>query len=967
MDVFDSIGGIVDDANCMDTMIMLRWQLLVLGCMLLIGLTALFRRRVLWFRACIAAGLLLAVVLQLLVSPLDRRIAAIDRSIASLPDDHPDSHALARKREIAETQRRQETGLSRLPFRLGLDLRGGTEVRLRLHPDQGRIEKLRKEQGELLDKQGTSPTPERQMAISSLSDSISREQARLDNQLAQAVDIVRHRLSGIGVSDIAVMRDGKDRILIQLPDMDTREAEAVVKTAEQQGVLAFRMIVPRTGTEGRPLLYAAIEGHGFESDTHGITMEGAHALEAVPLDHAPFDWLRTPDTATESGGLRRGYFRVVHRAPVLTGSHIVAARAASDHRGENWRVQVEFDSEGSRRFLEITRDNLDRQLGIVLDGRLVSAPYIGEVVDEGRTEIIGDFAEREACNLAVILQSGALKVRVSRESQTRIGPSLGEDSIRRGAQSLTVGLLAVVVFMAFYYRIAGLIAVSALLANMLILTAILSALDSAVALPGIAGAILLVGITVDSAVLIYERLREEQKQSGSSRDAVHSAYDRAFTTIVDANATTILAAGTLYVFAADAVKGFCLVLIIGILTGLFCSLVGIRWMLDALAELRPAMRLRMMTPPRFPAVNFVKCHRWAAGVSLVLVVGSASLFTWMHHRGEAFGTEFTGGVRVQFRLAEPQRVDTVRKRIQSLLGKKFPDSAVTLRSHGQPKAGASGGAAASLPSDAEAGVPPVGTQRHSQGTLNPHGGGDPGESNTETSEPMFYEFSLSAQQVENSSDPTATSVLTRFEGAIRDAFSTEQTRDEETILAASQIGPLVAGEMRRATSTAIALALGSIFLYILFRFRMRGVFGWVAVLTLGHDVIITLGLLLLAGFLGLIPGQIDLKVSAALLTTIGYSLNDTIVIFDRIRENAGGGTISADIVNESINQVLLRTLITSLTTLLVVLALFALGGEVIRGFAFTLLIGIVVGTYSSIFMAGPMVAGRSTSIPGRLD
>jgi protein-export membrane protein SecD/preprotein translocase SecF subunit len=955
--------------DCMGTMIMLRWQLLVLGCTLLIGVTALFRRRVLWFRACVAGGLLLAFALQLLVTPLGRRIASLDRTIASLPDDHPDSRALAQQRAAAETEQRKATGLERLPFRLGLDLRGGTEIRLRLHPDQSRIERLREEQRELAEKQASSPTPERQMAISSLADSISREETRLEDQLAQAVDIVRHRLSGIGVSDIAVMRDGRDRILIQLPDMNTDEAEAVVQTVEQQGVLAFRMIVPRTGAQGQPSLYAAIESQGFGSDTRGLTAAGTLPLDAEHRDHAPFDWLRTPDTATEGGDLRRGYFRVVQRTPVLTGSRIIAARHASDHRGENWRVQVEFDAEGSQRFLETTRDNLGRQLGIVLDGRLVSAPYIGEVVDEGRTEIIGDFAEREARNLAVILQSGALKVRVSRESQTRIGPSLGEDSIRRGVRSLAAGFLAVVLFMALYYRVAGLIAVSALLANMLILAAILSALDSAVALPGIAGAILLVGITVDSAVLIYERLREEQKSASSTHNIVHAAYDRAFTTIVDTNVTTILAAGILYVFAADAVKGFCLVLVIGILTGLFCSLVGIRWMLDGLAELRPSARLRMMPPPRCPTIDFVKCHRRAAGTSLVLIVGSALLFAWMYHRGDAFGTEFTGGIRVRFRLSQAQRVEVVRQRIQSTLGDEYPDAAVTLRSHGRPqegalkeapRRGALGGAAASLPADAEAGVPPGRGQRRDQRTLDiPRGPGFE-KSNGNSAEPLFSEFSLSAQQVEDGSDSQAISVLTRFESAIRDAFATERTRDEETILAASQMGPLVAGEMRRATSTAIALALGAIFLYIFFRFRMHGVFGWVAVLTLAHDVIITLGLLLLGGRLGLIQGQIDLKVSAALLTTIGYSLNDTIVVFDRIRENARGDAISPETINKSINQVLLRTLVTSFTTLLVVVALFVLGGEVIRGFAFTLLIGIVVGTYSSIFMAGPMV-GRPWS------
>ncbi len=896
-----------------------QWQILVLGGMLLMGMVALFRRRLSWFRACVAAGLLGAVALQLGVTPLDRRLNGLDREIAALPAGHPARETLGRTREDAAAPQTPSTAFSRLPFRLGLDLRGGTEIRLRLHPDQARMETLRREQQELVRRQASGdPNPERQMAISRLADSIAREQLRIEDQLAQAVDIVRYRLTGLGVSDIAVMRDGRDRILIQLPDMNTQEAEAIVATVEQQGALAFHMIVPRTGPHGNAALYAAIEAHGSRLDIHGVTGEGMPASSVAGGTDARFDWLRTPDRVTDGGELRRGYFRVVVRDPLLTGAHIIAARAASDHRGEHWRVQVEFDPEGAQRFLELSRDNPGRQLGILLDGRLVSAPHIGELVDEGRTEIVGDFAEREARDLAVILQSGALRVRVSRESQTRIGPSLGEDSIRRGVWSLVVGLVAVILFMVLFYRIAGLIAVAALMANLMILAAILSWLDAAVALPGIAGGILLVGITVDSAVLIYERLREELTRTASLHAAVHAAHDRAFTTIVDANVTTILAAGILYLFATDTVKGFCLVLVVGVLTGMFCSLVGIRWMLDGLAAWRPGTRLRMMPPPRLPTLDFVAGHRLAARVSLVLVLGSMALFAWMHHRGEAFGTEFTGGIRVQFHLGQPQSVANVRQSLRQGLGEAYPDAAVTLRSQGSAAARGSDG------------------------------------------EPMFSAFSMSVKPLPGTHITSAASLI-QVESEIRETFRALRPTGADMVLHANLVGPLVAREMRQSTLRAAGLAMAAIFLYIVVRFRRRRAFGWVAVVTLAHDVMITLGLLLLAGVTGWGPGQVDLKVAAALLTTMGYSLNDTIVIFDRIREQSGEGPVSPAIVNTSINRVLLRTLITSATTLLVVGALLVFGGQVLRGFAFTLLVGIVVGTYSSLFIAGPMVSRPSAA------
>ncbi|NQU40614.1 MAG: protein translocase subunit SecD [Lentisphaerae bacterium] len=895
-------------------MTMLRWQMLVMACLLLLGLVGLFQRKIHWFRACIVTGLLLAVVLQCFVTPRYRQLAALDRSIAALPTGHSERQPLMRQRDDLTKRRPSLSGRARLPFRLGLDLRGGTEIRLRLHPDRTRAERLRHEQQTLAELQMTAaPNPERQMEISRLGDSISREETRLEEQLSQAVDIVRYRLTGVGVGDIAVMRDGKDRILIQLPDMDSGQADMIVKTVEQQGVLAFHMIRSRSGPQGQAALYAAIEQQGIATDRRGIADDG------TPDPDGAFDWLSTPDTTSEDGELRSGYFRVVERVPVLAGSHIIAARAASDHHGGAWRVQVEFDPEGSQTFLETTRDHLGRQLGILLDGRLVSAPHIGEVVDEGRTEIVGAFSEREARDLAVILQSGALKVRVSRESQMRIGPSLGEDSVRRGLRSLMVGLAAVIIFMIITYRAAGLIAVVALLANMIILAALLSALDAAVALPGIAGAILLIGITVDSAVLIYERLREEQKQDAPLHLAVHAAYDRAFTTIVDANVTTILAAGILYFFATDIVRGFCLVLIIGVVTGLFCSLVGIRWMLDAVADRGTSVRLRMLTLPRLPLFDFAGQHRRAVLASLLLVGGSVLLFGWLQHRGEAFGTEFTGGLRMQFGLAQPQPVEAVRQRLQSHLKELMPAAAITLRSQGR-----------AVEMD-----------------------GDSGQ--------YFKAFSLTARQERG--DVMESAPLAGMERAVKEAFEETGSQGAVTVESASQMGPMVAREMRRATLAAMGLALGAIFLYIVIRFRMRLVFGWVAVVTLVHDVIITLGLLLLAGQLGWVSGGIDLKVAAALLTVIGYSLNDTIVVFDRIRENSSSGTISPSIVNTSINQVLMRTLITSLTTLLVVVALLALGGAVIRGFAFTLLVGIVVGTYSSIFIAGPLVARRARPSP----
>ncbi len=846
----------------------LQYQLSILGLASVAGLLALLARRVVFFRACLVCGLAAAAILQL------------------VPGSAPS-------------------------LRLGLDLSGGTEVSLRLSPDQTRLRTLAEEARDLRRRLEDTPAenPELNFRLADQEAEMEAERANVDRNLDGAVGVIRHRLSGMGLSQVHVVRQGRDRVRVQFPGLDLGETERVLATLERQGRLEFRLIVPRDGSAAERRLYRQVQSLRLTEDT----LEAVSAeleTETEERGTRSWDWLGMGSATASDGSPKPGRFYLVDRQALLSGDHVVFAHAEADRWKKTWWVNVEFDAEGRKRFEEATRTHRGKQLGIVLDGRLEAAPYIREIIGEGVVDIAGNFNRQQAEQLEVVLRSGALRVGISKETQEHVGPSLGKDSIRKGARALAVGLLAVLAFMWFYYGSAGAVTGVALVLNLVFLLAVLSLLDATLTLPGIAGLILILGMTVDANVLVFERIREETLRGTPLGPAVTAGYEGAFVTIVDASLTTIIAAALLCLLGSDSIRGFALVLMIGLVIGLFCSLVVTRWFLDSLIESGCLTAIRMAGPVRAPAFDFMARCRPALGISLLLLGAGGLTFGVRERAGRNYGMDFTGGGRIAFSLLEPATTAEVRRGIAAGTGASFPDAASALQRYGRAK-GTNGAGAA-----------------------------------------RYDRFVVRSQFVKAGGQDGPEKGLQAFEMAVRNGLA-DMGMQARSIRAA-MVGAALAGEMKRKGMSAVLLSMAALFAYMWVRFGFRAAFAAGAILALVHDLGITVGILALADQWGLIDGRIDLKIIAALLTITGYSLNDTIVIYNRIRENCPRGTPSRETVNLSINQSLGRTLVTSLTTLLVVLSLLLFGGTVMRAFAFTLLAGITAGTCSSIFVASPL-------------
>lgn len=596
---------------------------------------------------------------------------------------------------------------------------------------------------------------------------------------------------------------------------------------------------------------------------------------------------------------------VLEKEPLVTGEGLTRAGAGPDTEtgGGRWEIQFDFDAAGSNRFGQATEQNIGRLMAIVLDGRVESAPRINGAI-YGNGVIQGDFTREEAIDLAISLNSGSMPVALTEDLTGVVGATLGADSVRKGITSAAGGIFLVVVFMLVYYRVAGVIATIALLANALLVVAALAYFNATLTLPGIAGLILTIGMAVDANVLIFERIREEIHNGKGIHASVDSGFQRATVTILDANITTLIAAAILFEFGTGPIQGFAVTLSIGVCTSVFCALIVSRAVFDLLLQRKMLGGLSMMSIVKPETkVEFLGTRKIAMLVSAIALVSGIAMFVV---RGQDnFGVDFTTGTNMIVEMKTDEPVDVAR--IRGELNDGGFTSAVVTR---------------------------YGDVEENRFMIRL---GDQGLTDTEIPE----------------GEAPHTTISTRAAESLAAAFGGSESIEVEKV---DTIGPAVGDRLKRDTVWSVLTALFFIIIYLWFRFELR--FAVAAVIALAHDVLITLGAFAIAGTL--MGGyQISLAVVAAILTIIGYSLNDTIVVFDRVREDLrlyrGRGMSYFDVLNVSLNNTLSRTVLTSLTTLFVVIILFIFGGEVIRDFAFALIVGVTVGTYSSIFVASPAV------------
>ena len=582
----------------------------------------------------------------------------------------------------------------------------------------------------------------------------------------------------------------------------------------------------------------------------------------------------------------------------LTGQVITEASVDVSQRGQR-QVAISMNSRGARIWERITGDNIDQSVAISMDERIYSAPNVNQQISGGRSVITGRFTTQEAQDLANVLEAGKLPIVVNIVEEAVIGPSLGQESIQSGLTSLVIGLVVVLLFMVFYYNQSGLVANLALLANLFFIVGVLASLGAALTLPGMAGVLLTVGMSVDANVLIFERVREELRGGKGLNLAIADGYRNAYSSIVDANLTTLLTAIILYTFGSGPISGFAIILIIGILTSLFSAIFITRlvfeWALNQDRAIKFASGSTFNALTNFN-IDFLSKKKIAYFVSGgVIIAGAISLIV----QGVNYGIDFKGGYSYVVQFDEPVSSSKVRNALSEPL-------------NGEPQVKTFG------PSN---------------------------------------QVKITSDYLINSTDENAAD---KVRSQLNQGLSS--VGNDYTVKSSQKVGPTIAEDIKTSAYFAVTFSLIVIFLYIFLRFQ-KWQYGLGALAAVFHDVLIVLGLFSILKAVVPFPLKVDQAFIAAILTVVGYSINDTVVVYDRIREklNLNKKSPFLETVNRALNDTLSRTFITSFTTLIVILVLFLFGGEMIRGFSFALLIGILVGTYSSLFVSSNVVVELSNA------
>jgi len=707
----------------------------------------------------------------------------------------------------------------------------------------------------------------------------------------------------------------------------------------------------------------------------------------------------------------------------ITGKYLSQAASGPSSRGEP-AVHFGFDSEGGNLFYELTSLNkpaksegsFERQLAIVLDGKIRAAPGLRSAIRD-RGEISGGFTQKTVQELVTILRAGALPATLKEKpvSENSMGPTLGADTIKRGTYSVAWAFLAVMLFMLFYYRFAGIVACVALLANLVLTVAFMVLVNATFTLPGLAGLVLMLGMAVDANVLIYERLREERERGASLALAIRNGYDRAFPTIIDTHLSSIFTAIVLYVVGNDQLKGFGISLTMGLIISLFTSLFMTRTMFDFWLSKNWLHNLSMRQLFHRPNIDFMGIRYYWFTATIILTVVGAALFVWRLNPAERGGSvmniDFIGGTAYTGKLATPLTIDELRAKLEknvevpgmSLEESDLPDLSIEqIFLSGDPSGRSSLFTARTADKNSAKVQKIVNTRlgdalqyiKLHKAVIDPKNPKialleftTPKEDEPDYASPaqvtmLLHEEGLSKFRIEgvprDKDQPTEQEKIGRFSKLkveLTDPLSREKF---ESILAQTKTAfdsspqperlenfdaQLAANTQERALY-AILASWAAILLYLWFRFG-NWTFGAAAVLCLLHDLFFTLGIIAgahylhgtwLGNLLAISDFKIDLPAIAALLTLVGYSVNDTIVVFDRIREVRGKNPIlTATMINDSVNQTLSRTVLASLTVWLVVIVLYAFGGEGVHLFAFVMIVGVIVGTYSSIYIASPLL------------
>jgi len=915
-------------------------------------------------------------------------------------------------------------------FRLGIDLAGGTNMVFQIKPEK-----------------------------------------ELTNDLIdEMVESVKRRVNPSGTEEITVRGVGGGRIEVIIPGEDPQTVDEIKRQITRLGSLEF--FIAAHSADDREIVRAAqqldkatkelridnqlqaIWSPAFEKDGEPQLMRDrsivTREIEAIRYVKGRPETYKTEE-----------YLLLVEPDERrVTGRYLTSASPDIDTTG-HVIVSFTFDQTGSFRFGDLTSrfdkpgSEDKRKLAIVLDRRVYSAPNLNDPITGGRGQIsgggAGGFTSIEADELAGVLNAGALEVPIDPKplSEATVDPTLGADVRNKGVRATLISAAAVVLFMLYYYRFSGLIAVISLMLNLILTLAAMLLINATFTLPGIAGIVLTIGMAVDANVLIYERMREEMAKGSSVRMAIQNGFQKAFSTIFDSNLTTLLTAVILFVIGTDQVKGFAVTLFIGISLSMYTALFVGRLIFDIAERRRWLTTLSMTRMIGETNFDFLKQQRLWAGISIVtIVIGMTAFFA----RGEAnYDIDFTGGTMVSFQTTELQKTDDLAAALKEQFGDQFSIERLSIGDEKTEEGVGRYFRLRSTESDTHETAPtPSGTALSAE---------DQETAEDRVREKIYASFAgndsihlrmvtvelgpISTVEIKERDESAEALIALRFkggpmltltfsdevaEGTLRDmiagklkaittdgkgkyntldelfdikglegsgetarelavrkftkyqvrAIPTVATADLEFAMKAIEselaetplfdevntFASAVAGEMKQRAILAIIVSLVAISIYIWFRFQNL-VFGLAAMVALVHDVLVTVGVTALASYLtGTSIGnfllledlRINLATIAAYLTLVGFSLNDTIVIFDRIREVRGKNpAITTSMINTSLNQTLGRTILTTLTVFIVVLIMYVFGGAGIHGFAWCMVIGCIAGTYSSVYIASPIL------------
>jgi len=638
-----------------------------------------------------------------------------------------------------------------------------------------------------------------------------------------------------------------------------------------------------------------------------LAMKEVRALLPSNLRHVKFLWDAKPVKETEIINLYAIKSNKKDIAPIQ-GDVIVDASQEFDELQSNAEVSMSMNSRGSKLWSKMTSENVGNFVAVVLDDYVYTAPRVNTAITGGRTSISGNFTVLEAQDLANVLKAGKLPAAASIIASEIVGPSLGQEAIDSGIQSFALALVLVLIWMLFYYGKAGIFSNIALVVNILFIFGILSAFGAVLTLPGIAGIVLTIGMSVDANVLIFERIKEELAKGKSLKEGISDGFNNALSSILDANITTLLTGLILFVFGTGPVQGFAYTLMVGIATSLFTAIFITRIFIDAYSGKGQTLTFNTgITKKWFTNIDidFLKKRKLTYIVSgIIIVIGLGSLLS----KGLNYGVDFVGGRSYEVRFAETVNETEVAESLKTVF-----ESSPEVKTYG---------------------------------------------SNNSLKITTKYRINEEGAKVDEEVQTALFNGVKAFlpAGTTLDEFNGGFDGQKIGIFSSFKVEPTIADDIKTSAGWAIIGSLLIVFLYILLRFK-KWQYSLGAVIAVFHDVLIVLSIFSITYDVMPFDMEIGQSFIAAILTVVGYSLNDTVVIFDRIREYAKlhSNWKYGEVVNKALSSTLGRTINTSLTTLIVLLTIFIFGADSIRGFMFALIIGVVVGTYSSLFIASPIM------------